>query len=94
MDYPILVAPLRRFDQFSPSEQGLIRDNRMVAFMYIPVDPPIENEFVVDLRLTQPIPAAELHGGPYVASLGAELAATLQAKIVEFTLRDRTLRCD
>jgi hypothetical protein len=91
MNYPILVAPLRPLDILTPSEQGLVRANRMFAYMLLPAEEPVDQDYAADLRLTQPFPAADLVGAGYVASLGRELWETLQAKVVEFITRDRTL---
>jgi hypothetical protein len=92
LDYPILVAPLRRFDSFTPGDQKLIRGNQMRAYMRLPAEAPIDHDLAVDLRLIQPIAAADLAGtSAYVTSLGPELGSVLQAKVVEFIVRDRTL---
>lgn len=91
MDYPIVVAPLRRLDGFTPNDQGAIRANRMLAYMLLPSEGPVDHDYVADFRLMQPVSAADLPGAGYVASLQRALWETLQAKVVEFVMRDRTL---
>lgn len=92
-EYPIQVAPLRRLSAFSAGGQdGHIRANRFRQIMYLPAHDPLDDEYAIDLRLSQPLLAQEVVEAAHWATLGPELRFVLQAKIVEYYTYERTLR--
>ncbi len=85
--YPLLIAPLRRLDAFPDEPSGFhghVRRGRVRYLFPLPLEAPITDEYVVDLRLTQPITAATLLDLQPLTSVGDELKLALQGALLVF----------
>jgi hypothetical protein len=84
--YPLLIAPVRRLSSFTdpPGIQGHIRGNRVRSLLPLPPEAPLQEEHVVDLRLIQPITAAELLDEEFVTSVSDAIKLPLQGKLLVF----------
>jgi hypothetical protein len=85
VDKPLLVAPLRELRVFSQAEA--IRAGQAVQLWALPVAPPIDEEFVVDFRLIQPIAVSELREAPPWACLSMGVKEVLQGRLARFLFR-------
>lgn len=84
LDYPLLVAPLRPLSAFQDDgKDGLVRKLRVRYLFPLPVTDALDDEYAVDLRLIQPLTAAELVDGDHVTSLG-DLKTPLQGFLLVF----------
>jgi hypothetical protein len=92
MEYAVLVAPLRELSVFPSDQRPLVRDGRIAYLFFLPHEDPLDDEYVADLRLIQPVSAADLRDAPVWTSCGPELRAGLRAKVVQFLTRELTLR--
>lgn len=84
---PLSVAPLRELHGFPRDQAQLIRDNRLRNALFLPHEDPLDDVYMVDLRLSQPITTKDLQGYQFWTSASSELKKLLQAKIVEFYTR-------
>jgi hypothetical protein len=92
-EYPLSIAPLRELAAFKDGGfDGHIRGGRVRWAYALPQEDPLDDEYFVDLRLIQPIPAADLLELRVWACLGDELKRPLQAKLSVFFTRDRILK--
>lgn len=85
-DYYFVVAPLRELAQFDTGhgELGNIRAQSVRALFHLPVGGPLDREWVVDLRLTQPFTYAELVGSALWTSVGPPLKSALKFSLQRF----------
>lgn len=99
-DYKFGIAPLRRLSAFDdpdkPGLPGMIAANRVRYLFPIPHIDPLDDSYVADLRLIQPITVGELLTLEAIAaaadppqsepwtSIGGELKDALQGKLVIF----------
>jgi hypothetical protein len=87
-DYKVGIAPLRRLSSFEdetkPGLLGAIRSNRVRYLFPLPHETPLDDSYVVDLRLIQPITVAELLGHDLWTSVGDEIKRALRGKIIVF----------
>lgn len=90
-DYPLLVAPLRRLDAFPDTQHQQFRDGKIVAAPYLPMEAPIDDEYIVDLKLTQPFAAADLMEAPLVCCMHPDQRRLFQNRVSLFLFRDRIL---
>lgn len=89
IQYPLIVAPLRRLAQFDggQGELGNIRGNRVRFLFHLPPGGlELDDEYTADLTLMQPLTAAELIDARhnYVTSIGEDLKTALQYVLVRF----------
>ena len=84
--YPLLIAPLRLLAAFTEPAgiQGHIRGGRVRYLFSLPHEEPIDDDYVVDLRLIQPITAAELLSEDLWTSVGDGIKLPLQGKLLIF----------
>jgi hypothetical protein len=94
--YPLLVAPLRRLAAFTEPQgiQGHIAGNRVRYLFPLPPEGPLEDAHVVDLRLIQPLTAAELLDEEFVTSVGDAIKLPLQGKLVVFFTNRKPRRAE
>ncbi len=90
-EYPLIVAPLRELAAFPKDQAELIRSNRLRYLLHLPIEGPVETEQAADLRLMQPVLAAELQQYQYLTSASETLKRRIRAKVVEFITRELTL---
>jgi hypothetical protein len=89
-DYKFGVAPLRKLasfeDENKPGLLNIIEDNKVRYLFPLPHEDPLDDKYVVDLRLIQPITVAELLGlrEDLWTSIGNGLKEPLQGKITVF----------
>jgi hypothetical protein len=86
-DYPLLIAPLRPLSAFAddpPGFHGHARRGRVRYLFPLPIESPITEEYVVDLRLIQPITVATLLGLELVSSVGDGIKEPLQGALLVF----------
>jgi hypothetical protein len=82
---PLLVAPLRELRVFSQRDEILAGE--AFALMALPREDPLDDAYVVDLRLMQTIAVGWLQEATLWTSIDEELKETLQARIAKFFLR-------
>lgn len=92
MQHAMLVAPLRELSAFPADQRPLVREGRVRYLFFLPHEDPLDDEYVADLRLIQPVAAADLRDAALWTSLGREFRAALRAKLVEFLTRELTLQ--
>lgn len=90
-DYPILVAPARSLGAFPSGQHQQFRDGKVVFAPYLPVEDPINEELIVDLKLTQPIAAADLMEASLACCMHPDQRRLFQNRIALFFLRERIL---
>jgi hypothetical protein len=91
-DYKFGIAPLRRLSSFEDKEKpgllGTIENNRVRYLFPLPHDAPLDDTYVVDLRLIQPITVAALLeqdlDRDLWTSIGDGIKTPLQAKLTVF----------
>lgn len=87
-DYKFGIAPLRRLSVFENDEKpgilGTISGNRIRHLFPLPEQPPLDNAYVVDLRLIQPMTVAELLEDDPWTCIGGVLKEAFQGKLVTF----------
>lgn len=86
-ELPLLVAPVRELRSFPGDQATLIRRNRLRNALFLPHEPPLDDEYMADLRLLQPILTFDLQNYQYITSASPELKRRLQAKLTEFLTR-------
>ncbi len=89
--HPLLVAPLRELSSFRKDEADLVRNNRYRHAVFLPNRKPLDDEYLVDLRLIQPISIRDLQEYQYMTSISPAMKKLLRAKVVEFITRELTL---
>lgn len=96
-DYPFAIAPLRKLSAFhdpdKPGLLGTIEGNRVRYLFPLPKQEPLDDAYVADLRLIQPITVGELltleassaecSREPWTC-IGGALKAALQMKLIAF----------
>jgi hypothetical protein len=92
-DYKFGIAPLRRLAAFEdPDDPGLlgtIKANRVRYLFPLLHEEPLDDIYVLDLRLIQPITVAELLDRELWTSIGDGIKEPLQGKLaIFFTNRD------
>jgi hypothetical protein len=95
-DYKFGIAPLRRLSAFDDEDKpgllGTIESNRVRYLFPLPKLAPLDDTYVADLRLIQPITVGELlaleaadedNREPWTC-IGGELKEALKAKLIVF----------
>jgi hypothetical protein len=82
---PLLVAPLRALSVFSQREE--ILEGKTFGLWALPREEPLDDEYAVDFRLTQPIAVSELRIEYHWTCLSPEAKETLHAHLAKFFLR-------
>jgi hypothetical protein len=91
LEYVILLAPLRELSAFPQDQRPLVRNGRIAYLHFLPHEAPLDAEYAADLRLIQPVSAADLQDTAVWTCSGADLRVALRAKIVQFFTRELTL---
>jgi hypothetical protein len=82
---PLLVAPLRPMSDYQ--QQDAIRQGQQYSLWALPVETPVEDEYVMDLRLLQPMAVRRLQEATHWAGLAPDLRLELQARVAKFLFR-------
>jgi hypothetical protein len=85
--YPLLIAPLRPYSAFPDEPPGLhghMRGGRVRYLFPLPAENPITTEYVVDLRLIQPITVAALQDLEVLTSIADGIKLALQGALLVF----------
>ena len=87
-DYKLGIAPLRRLSSFrdeaKPGIEGTIANDRVRYLFPLPREDPLDDSYVVDLRMIQPITAAVLLDEDLWTSVGDGIKVPLQGKLHVF----------
>jgi hypothetical protein len=87
-DYKLGIAPLRRLSSFrddnKPGIEGTIKNNRVRYLFPLPHGDPLDDTYVADLRLIQPITVKELLGHEHWTSIGDGIKKPLEGKLTVF----------
>jgi hypothetical protein len=87
-EYKFGIAPLRRLSAFrdekKPGLEGMIGKNQVRYLFPLPQEDPLDDTYVVDLRLIQPITVAELLSHDLWTSIGDGVKKPLQGKLIVF----------
>lgn len=84
-DRPLLVAPVRDMSDYQQREEILAGES--YALWALPQENPVDDEYVVDFRLIQPIAVRRLQDGDHWTCLADELRVELTARIELFLFR-------
>lgn len=84
---PLLVAPVRHLSDYQQRKAILAGENYSV--WALPAERPLEDEYVVDFRLIQPMAVGHLQGAKRWICLGEDLRRELAARVELFLFRGR-----
>jgi hypothetical protein len=97
-DYKLGIAPLRRLsafeDEAKPGILNTIKNNKVRYLFPLPHEDPLNDTYVADLRLIQPITVAELLDQDLWTSIGDGVKEPLQGKLIVFFANVDLVRAD
>jgi len=96
--YPLSIAPLRQLSSFhddmKPGLEGTIQKNGVRYLFPLPHEEPLDDVYVADFRLIQPITVGELVSLEFWTSVGDAIKPALQGKLVRFYTNAELVRAD
>jgi len=84
---PLLVAPVRKMVDYS--QRDAIVAGEAYGLWALPQEAPVDDEYVADFRLIQPIAVRQLQEAKHWACLDDELRIELAVRIEQFLFRGR-----
>lgn len=83
---PLLVAPVRHLSDYQ--QVNVVREGKQFSLWALPTEEPlIDDEYVVDFRLIQPIAVRQLQEVTHWACLSAETRDELRGRLIRFFFR-------